>query len=57
MIIIHGTKDQLVPFSNVPFMEKELINAKSIDVIAIEGANHFIPWEHFDVIRDRLLVL
>jgi pimeloyl-ACP methyl ester carboxylesterase len=57
VIIIHGTKDQLVPFSNVPFMEKESVNAKSIDVLAIEGANHFIPWEHFDVIRDRLLAL
>jgi pimeloyl-ACP methyl ester carboxylesterase len=57
VVIIHGTKDQLVPFSNVPFMEKEFVNAKSIDVIAIEGANHFIPWEHFDIIRDRLLAL
>lgn len=53
--IIHGTKDPLVPYSNVGFMKKAFVNAKSIDVIAIENANHFIPWEHFDIIRNALL--
>ena len=52
--IIHGTKDQLVPYSNVAFMKKSFVNAKSIDVIAIENANHFIPWEHFEIIRNAL---
>ena len=52
--IIHGTKDPLVPFSNVAFMEKSFINAKMIDILAIENANHFIPWEHFEFIRDTL---
>ena len=52
--IIHGTKDPLVPYSNVAFMKKAFVNAKSIDVIPIENANHFIPWEHFDLIRDVL---
>ena len=55
--IIHGTNDQLVPYSNVAFMEKEFKNAKSIDIIAIENANHFIPWEHFGLIRDQLYKL
>lgn len=53
--IIHGTKDPLVPYSNVAFMKKAFVNAKSIDVIAIENANHFIPWEHFDIIRNALV--
>ena len=52
--IIHGTKDPLVPYGNVSFMEKRFVNAKSIDVIAINNANHFIPWEHFTLIRDAL---
>lgn len=52
--IIHGTKDPLVPFSNVAFMRKSFKNAKMIDIIAIENANHFIPWEHFELIRDVL---
>ncbi len=57
IIIIHGTKDQLVPYSNVAFMEREFVNATSLSIIAIEDANHFIPWEHYKTIRDILLKL
>ena len=55
--IIHGTKDPLVPFSNVAFMRREFINVKSLEIIPIENANHFIPWEHFKEIRDVLYKL
>lgn len=55
--IIHATKDQLVPYSNVAFIQKELVNAKSMDLISIKEANHFIPWTHFETIRDALLNL
>ena len=55
--IIHGTKDRLVPYSNVAFMEKQFINAKSVDVISIKNADHFIPWTHFEIIRKALLDL
>jgi pimeloyl-ACP methyl ester carboxylesterase len=55
--IIHGTIDPLVPYSNMAFMQKEFINAKSIDTISIKKANHFIPWEHYDKIRKVLLEL
>jgi pimeloyl-ACP methyl ester carboxylesterase len=55
--VIHGTKDQLVPYSNMAFIQKEFSNAKTIHAISIENANHFIPWEHYDVIRDALLDL
>lgn len=57
VVIIHGTKDPLVPYRNMAFMNKALIHAKSIHNIAIENANHFIPWEHFDLIRDVLYQL
>ena len=55
--IIHGTKDPLVPYSNVAFMRKEFVNARTVNVIAIDKANHFIPWEHFKLIRDVLYQL
>lgn len=55
--IIHGTKDELVPYSNVAFMQKEFVNAKKVDVISKEEAGHFIPWEHYDQIRDVLFEL
>lgn len=57
VIVIHGTEDPLVPFSNVAFIRKTFVNAKSLEVIPIEGANHFIPWEHYKEIRDKLLEL
>ena len=53
--IIHGTKDALVPYSNVAFMQKEFTNAKSIDTITIKKANHFIPWSHYEIVRNALL--
>ena len=55
VMIIHGTKDPLVPYSNMAFMQKNFVNAKSIDTLSIKGANHFIPWEHFETIRQALL--
>lgn len=55
--VIHGTKDQLVPFSNVGFIKNEFVNAKSMTIIPIENANHFIPWEHYQEIRNVILNL
>lgn len=52
VIIVHGTKDQLVPYSNVAFMKQKFVNAKALQVITIQDANHFIPWTHFKEIRD-----
>lgn len=57
VVVIHGTKDPLVPYQNMAYMNKMFIHAKSIENISIENANHFIPWEHFDLIRDVLLKL
>ncbi len=57
VLVIHGTLDDLVPYSNVPFIEREFINAKSMEVLSIKNANHFIPWEHFETIRNKLLNL
>jgi pimeloyl-ACP methyl ester carboxylesterase len=57
VLIVHGTKDQLVPYSNVDFMKFELVNARSMKVISLKDANHFIPWEQFQEIRDALLKL
>ena len=57
VIIIHGTKDPLVPYSNMAFMKREFVNAKSVETISIKDANHFIPWEHYKEIRDVLYKL
>ncbi len=57
VLIIHGTKDNLVPYSNVNFMKTEFTNAKTINIISIKDADHFIPWTHFEIIRNKLLEL
>ncbi len=55
--IIHGTKDQLVPYSNVAFMKREFVSTKTTKIIAIPNANHFIPWEHFQTIKNCIFAL
>lgn len=55
--VIHGTKDQLVPYSNMAFIQKEFVNATLIDTISIKNADHFIPWTHYEIIRNALLNL
>lgn len=57
VVIVHGTKDRLVPYSNVDFMKKEFVNAKSVEEISIKDADHFIPWSHYEIIRNKLLEL
>jgi pimeloyl-ACP methyl ester carboxylesterase len=57
VIIIHGTEDSLVPYSNVAFMENAFVNAKKIKTISIEKADHFIPWSHYEIIKKSLLSL
>ncbi len=54
---IHGDKDPLVTIKNTDFGKKMLTNNKNLKIIIIPGANHFIPWEHFDIIEKHLLTL
>jgi pimeloyl-ACP methyl ester carboxylesterase len=54
---IHGDKDPLVTVRNVGYGERKLASNKNIKAIIIPGANHFIPWKHFDVIEKHLLTL
>ncbi len=44
VVIVHGTEDDLVPFANVAFMEKSLTSAAPLEVVVLEGINHFLPW-------------
>lgn len=53
--IIHGTKDRLVPYSNVDFLKKALTAAQKVDVVTIENADHFIPWSHYEIVLAALI--
>ena len=54
---IHGDADKFVTVKNVEYGKKKLAGNPHVKVIIIPGANHFIPWEHFDLIKDHLLTL
>ncbi len=57
VIIIHGTRDKLVPYANVAYMQRTLTNAASIKIITLDGKGHFTPWEDQDVIRHAIETL
>lgn len=57
VIIIHGTKDNLVPYANVAYTQRMLTNAASIKVITLDRKGHFTPWEDPDVIRHAIETL
>jgi pimeloyl-ACP methyl ester carboxylesterase len=49
--IVHGTKDDLVPFQNVAFMKSHLTGTTAMDVTVLDGQNHFLPWNSKDKVE------
>lgn len=54
-LLIHGSKDRLVPFANIKFMEENMVNAKELKTITIKDADHFIPWSHYQIVKPAIL--
>jgi pimeloyl-ACP methyl ester carboxylesterase len=55
--ILHGNHDSLVPYENALYTKNNLVNAKSVELVTLKGADHFIPWTNFDDIKQVLLNL
>jgi pimeloyl-ACP methyl ester carboxylesterase len=53
--IIHGTGDKLVPYGNVAFYKEMLVNAPQKEVVTLENVNHFIPWSHYDTVKNAII--
>ena len=51
VVIVHGSRDTLVPHANVEYMRTSFTGAASVDAFTLHGANHFIPWTHEAEIR------
>lgn len=51
VIIVHGTKDDLVPFANVAYMKRMLTGAACVETIVLDGQNHFLPWNSESTVR------
>lgn len=54
VVIVHGTKDDLVPLANVTYVQAHLTGARCVRTLLLEGRNHFLPWNSADVVRDAI---
>lgn len=52
--IMHGKKDNIVPFENVAFLQKELVNAP-LEFKTEEDMNHIMIWTDFEFVKQLLL--
>lgn len=50
--IVQGTGDNLVPPSNADYLRNHLPRAPA--VVMVEGADHFLPWSHPDLLLHAL---
>jgi len=52
--LVHGEKDRIVPFENVSFLQRMLVNAP-LDVYAEAEMNHIMIWTEFEWVKELLL--
>ena len=57
VVIVHGTEDDLVPYANVPYMQRTMTGASSLDIIKIEGMNHFLQWRQGDTVMKAVMLI
>ncbi|MBI5154857.1 alpha/beta hydrolase [Candidatus Poribacteria bacterium] len=53
-ILIHGTRDGLVPYSNVEYMKRHFPAGTIVDTVTLPGGNHFVPWNSPQTVRDAV---
>lgn len=53
--IIHGTEDELVPYANVPFMQRTMTGTRKLDIVKIDGMNHFLQWRQQGIVMNAVL--
>lgn len=45
VMIVHGTRDKLVPYENVDYMLNHLIGSEKVYLKSLDDQGHFLPWE------------
>lgn len=50
-VIVHGTRDDLVPLANVAYMKAHFTRAQCVKVQVLEGVDHFLPWNSEPAVR------
>jgi pimeloyl-ACP methyl ester carboxylesterase len=51
---VHSKDDRLVPFDNVAYSKKTFVSCQ-LETIELDEGDHFLPWNHFELIRDEIL--
>lgn len=54
VILVHGTRDELVPVENVAFLQARLSGARCVKTVLLEGRNHFLPWNSEPAVREAI---
>jgi pimeloyl-ACP methyl ester carboxylesterase len=57
VIFVHGDKDTWVPIENIAYGKKLMVNASSIAIDTLHGADHQIPWKNRNELKEILLRL
>lgn len=53
-LIVHGTDDDLVPFANVAYMQRQLTGARMLSTRVMPAQDHFLPWNAQSGVRSAL---
>jgi pimeloyl-ACP methyl ester carboxylesterase len=54
VIVIQGKVDELVPYENINFAKKMLVNAP-VEYVIKDDMNHFVPWSNPELIQHAVL--
>ncbi|MEL6427907.1 MAG: alpha/beta fold hydrolase [Planctomycetota bacterium] len=59
VLVVHGREDGLVPFANVAFLRRALVNAERVEELVFDDAGHMLIWEpeRADAIATRMAAL
>lgn len=53
---IHSSDDKIVPFTNIDYTKKTFTNTK-VKLVKLNEGDHFLPWNHYQLIQDNILEL
>jgi len=43
VVLVHGTKDSLVPYANTDFIRARMVGAGP-ETMTLQDQNHYLPW-------------